>query len=158
VEYDDLSPPSAIAISFISVWVRFYNLPNMLRKEDRAMKLGAQVGQVIRVDMSFPNYIQFRVMLPLANSLLASTKVCIRGWDDIVVPIHYENIPFFCFIYGRIRHSNKECLDGEVGDGVFKYGVELRASPPKRQCEVRIQLWSTTAQFPNFKGDQHIRL
>jgi hypothetical protein len=34
-----------------------------------------------------------------------------------VVPIRYENVPFFCFICGRIGHLDKECSDGEVGEG-----------------------------------------
>jgi hypothetical protein len=55
-----------------------------------------------------------------------------------VVLIRYENVPLFCLIYGRIGHSDKDCPDGEVGDGVFKFDVELRASPPKRLCKVRI--------------------
>jgi hypothetical protein len=75
VEYDGFSPPSAITISSIGIWVRFYDLSDMLRKEDHARKLGARVGQVLRVDMSFPNYIRVRVMLPLTNALMTLTKV-----------------------------------------------------------------------------------
>jgi hypothetical protein len=75
-----------------------------------------------------------------------------------VVPIRYENVPFFCFICGRIGHLDKECSDGEVGEGEFKFGVELRASPPKRIREVRVQPKPMTAHFLNFEGAQRSKL
>jgi hypothetical protein len=158
VEYDGFSPPSAITINSIGIWVQFYNLPDVLRREDHVTKLGARVGQVLKVDMRFPNYVGARVMLPLANALLASMKVHIWGWGDIMVPIHYENVHFFCFIFGRIEHSDKECPDGEVEEVVLKFGVELKASPPKWMREVRIQQCPGAAWFLNFEGAQCARL
>jgi hypothetical protein len=138
VEYDGFSLPSAIVMSSIVIWTRFYDLLDVLRKEDHASKLGARLGQVIKVDMNYPNYICVRVMFSLANALDASTKVHIRGRGDIVVPVQYENVPFFYFICGRIRHSDKECPDGEIGAGEFKFGVERPEA----------------TQFLNFKGAQ----
>jgi hypothetical protein len=45
--------------------------------------------------------------------------------------IKYKNVPFFCFICGRIGHSDKECTEGGVGVGEVSFGVDLRASPQK---------------------------
>jgi hypothetical protein len=48
----------------------------------------------------------------------------------MVVLVWYENVPFFCFICGRIGHSDKECFEGEVGEGEFSYGVcNIPATP-----------------------------
>jgi hypothetical protein len=113
---------------------------------------------VIKVDMNYPNYTRVRVMFPLANALVTSTKVRIWGRGDIVVPIRYENVHFFCFICGRIGHSDKECPDGEIGATEFKYGVELRASPRNRIREVRVQNRSEATRFLNFEGAQHTKL
>jgi hypothetical protein len=152
VEYDGFSPPSAIVMSSIGMWAQFYDLPDIMRKEDHVFKLRVRLGQVIKVDLSYPNYIRIRVMFPLANALVVSTKVCIRGRGDIVVLVRYENAPFFCFICGRIGHLDKECPDGEIGAGEFKYGAELRASPPKRFHEVKVPIRSEAAWFLKFEG------
>jgi hypothetical protein len=74
------------------------------------------------------------------------------------VHVRYENVSFFCFICGRIEHSDNDCPDGEVGDSSFNFGVEIRASPPKRLCEVRVQTQPMAARFLNFEGDQKARL
>jgi hypothetical protein len=97
-------------------------------------------------------------MFPLANALVPEAKIHIKGKGDMKIPIRYENIPFFCFICGRMGHSDKECPDGEMGDGAFSYGVELRAAPPKRLREVKVQTRSVAARFLNFEGRQRVKL
>jgi hypothetical protein len=97
-------------------------------------------------------------MYPLANVMVASTKVCIRGRSDMEVVIKYKNVPFFCFICGRIGHSDKECTEGDVGVGEVSFGVELRASPPKILREVKAQARSMVAHFLNFEGSQRAKL
>jgi hypothetical protein len=39
----------------------------------------------MRTDLSYPNYVRVRIMLPLANALVASTNVRIRGRSDMEV-------------------------------------------------------------------------
>jgi hypothetical protein len=46
VAYDGLSPPWAIVINTIGLWVRFYDLPSVLRKEGYVQKLGERLGLV----------------------------------------------------------------------------------------------------------------
>jgi hypothetical protein len=64
----------------------------------------------------------------------------------------------FCFIYGRIGHSDKECPEGEVGVGDFRFGVELHASPPKRIREVMVQTRAVATHFLNFEGARRTKL
>jgi hypothetical protein len=98
---------------------------DVLRKDEYARKLDAHLGQVVKTDLSYPNYVRVRVMYPLANALVASIKDRIRGRCDMEVVIKYENVCFFCFICGRIGHSDKECPEGDVGVGEVSLGVEL---------------------------------
>jgi hypothetical protein len=75
VEYDGLSPPSSIVINSIGVWVRFYDLPDVLRKDEHARNLGERLGPVAKVDMGYPNYVRVQILFPLAKDLVPSTKV-----------------------------------------------------------------------------------
>jgi hypothetical protein len=154
VPYDWLSSPSSIVMNTICLWARFYDHSDVLRKEEHANHLGLRLGQVVRVDLSYPNYVRVRVMFPLASALVALTEVHIRGRSDMVVMIKYENILYFCFIYGRIGHSDRECPDGEVAAGEFGFGMEFHASPPKRMREVKVQTRLGAAHFLNFEGTQ----
>jgi hypothetical protein len=158
VSYDGFAPPSSIVISTIDVWARFYDLPAALRKIDYIQKLDAWLGEVQRVDLSYPNYARVRVLFSLANPSVPEAKVRIKGRGDMTVPIHYENVPFFYFICGRLRHSEKECLDGELGEGALNFGAELRASPPKRLHDIRVQTKLGAVHFLNFEGPQRVRL
>jgi hypothetical protein len=157
VSYDGFSPPSAIVMNTIGMWARFYDLPDVLRK-DYVQKLEAWLGQVQVVDMSFPNYVRVRVLSPPGKWSNSRSEDPTKRKGDMKVPICYENVTFFCFICGRIGHLDKDYPDGKVGDGAFNFGVELRASPPKRLREVRVQTQPMAARFLNFEGDQKARL
>jgi hypothetical protein len=87
VPYDWLSSPSSIVMNTICLWARFYDHSDVLRKEEHANHLGLRLGQVVRVDLSYPNYVRVRVMFPLASALVALTEVHIRGRSDMVVMI-----------------------------------------------------------------------
>jgi hypothetical protein len=41
VPYDRLSPPSSIVMNSIGLWVRFYDLLDVMRKDEHARKLGS---------------------------------------------------------------------------------------------------------------------
>jgi hypothetical protein len=59
----------------IGLWARFYDLLDVLRKDEYARKLGVPLGQVVRTDLSYPNYVRIRIMYPLANALVTSKKI-----------------------------------------------------------------------------------
>jgi hypothetical protein len=94
VSYDDLAPPSSIVINTIAMWARLYDLPPALRKDDYVQKLGTRLGKVQMIDLSFPNYVRFRVMYSLANALVPEMKIHIRGKGDMMVPVRHENVSF----------------------------------------------------------------
>jgi hypothetical protein len=158
VSYDGFSPPSAIVLSTIGLWVKFYDMPAVLRKEDYVQKLALWLGQARAINMSFPNYVRVHVLFPLATTLVLEVKIRFKGKGGMRILVCYENVSFFCFICGRIGHSDKECPDGEVGNGAFNYGVDLRASPPNHLREVRVQTRPVASQFLNFEGDQRAKL
>jgi hypothetical protein len=44
VPYDGFSPPSSVVMNTIGLWARFYDLPDVLSKDEYARKLGALLG------------------------------------------------------------------------------------------------------------------
>jgi hypothetical protein len=154
VPYDRFAPPSSVIINMIGIWERFYDLPVALGRIDCVQKLGTRLGEVQRVDLSYPNYVRVRVMFSLAKALVPEENVRIRGRGDMKVAIWYENVPLFCFIWSRVGHSDKECSDGQLGDDTLNFGVELRASPPKRLREIKVQTKPIIVRFLNFEGAQ----
>jgi hypothetical protein len=142
-----------VIINTIGLWERFYDLPVALRRIDCVQKLETRLGEVQWVDLSYPNYVRVRVMFSLAKALVPEANVRIRGRGDMKVAIWYENVPLFCFICSRVGH-----LDGEVGDDTLNFGVELRACPLKRLCEIKVQTKPIVVRFMNFEGAQRARL
>jgi hypothetical protein len=154
VPYDVVPPLSTVVINTVGLWVRLYDLPAALRKDDYVHMLGMRLGKVQKIDLGFSSYVRVRVLFPLANALIPEVKIRIKGKGDMKIPIRYENVPYFCFICGRMGHSDKECPNGELGEGTFNYGVELRASPPKHLREIKVKATPTAARFLNFEGSQ----
>jgi hypothetical protein len=58
VAVDEYVRSSEVDIEYINMWAHFYDLPKALMKEQFALKLGVSLGQVLRVDTSFPTYLR----------------------------------------------------------------------------------------------------
>jgi hypothetical protein len=69
VSYDGLSPPSVIVMNTIGLWVYFYDLLVALRKANYVQKLGARVGQVQAINMSFFELCQGSCYVPSGKCL-----------------------------------------------------------------------------------------
>jgi hypothetical protein len=142
VHYDGMVRPSEIKIEVIGVWVRFYDLPPAMMKENHARQLGERVGRFIKMDARFPGYLRVRVDFPLSKPLVQTLQVKIKGRGPMLNTLRYENVPHFYFSCGRLGHTAFNCNEGDAEDGSVKFGEELRASPPRRVREITIR--STT--------------
>jgi hypothetical protein len=159
VTVDEFDRPSEVAMDSINMWVRFYDLPKVMMKEQVARKLGELLGCVLRVDTSFPTYLRARVVFPLVKQLAPKIKMKIKGRGDMPVIVRYENVPHFCFGCGRIVNADRDCHDVVVDEDCLSFGVELRASPPKRAKQVLMHgVPPSAARVLNFVGDQRTRV
>jgi hypothetical protein len=64
VQYDGLRRPSEISIENILPWVRLYDLPCAMMKEDFTRKLAGQLGHYVIMDTTYPDYMSIRVEYP----------------------------------------------------------------------------------------------
>jgi hypothetical protein len=97
VHYDGLTRPSEVCIESLALWVRFYDLPPAMMKEDFARQLGGQLGKFISMDTRYPGYMCIRLNYPLKKALVPEMKVKIKGRGAMVITLRYENVPHFCF-------------------------------------------------------------
>jgi hypothetical protein len=159
VVVDEFIWPSEVAMESINMWVRFYGLPKVMMKEQAAKKLSESLGCVLRVDTTFLMYLRARIVFPLAKPLVHEIKMKIKGHGDMPVIVKYENMPHFCFVCGWHGHADRDCLDVRVREDCLRFGIELRASPPKRTKQVLMHGEApSTARVLNFVGDQRTRV
>jgi hypothetical protein len=113
VHYDGLTRPSEVRIDSISLWVRLYDLPPVMMKENFATQLGGQIGKFIRMDVRYPGDMSVQINFPLAKVLIPELKVMIKGNGLMKIDVKCQNIPHFCFTCGRLDHATQNCDDGE---------------------------------------------
>jgi hypothetical protein len=98
VAVDEYVRPLEVDKESINMWVHFYDLPKALMKEQFARKLGVSLGQVLRVDTSFPTYLRVRVQFLLSKALVPEIRMKVKGKGDLPVIVRYENVTHFCFV------------------------------------------------------------
>ncbi|CAN6299744.1 unnamed protein product [Urochloa humidicola] len=147
VPYDGLQRPSEVVIDAVNVWLRFYDVPAMLRKSAFSAVLARKVSPRV-IDGGGPvrdkNFLRARVALPLEEPLKPTVEAKVKDSGMMSFEVGYENVPFFFFICGRMGHSKRECPEeeedsdeeeAEVVDGAArkrKLGEWMRKSPLKR--------------------------
>ncbi|CAO2141996.1 unnamed protein product [Urochloa humidicola] len=112
VSYDGLQRPSEVVIDAVNVWVRFYDVPLRLRKPLFSAVLAKKVSPRV-LDGGGPvrnkNFLRAWVALPLDEPLKPEVEATIKDTGLMKFEVGYENVPFFCFICGRMGHSKREC-------------------------------------------------
>ncbi|KAJ4833440.1 hypothetical protein Tsubulata_031549 [Turnera subulata] len=76
------------------------------------------------------SFIRVHVMLDLHAPLRKQLMVSAEEGEAFTVYFKYENLPSFCFLYGRLGHTMKDCgynSDEEIGvETQARFGDELR--------------------------------
>jgi hypothetical protein len=102
VHYDGLAHPFEVCIEVVGLWVRFYDLPPAMMKEVYAKQLGGQLGNFVKMDARYPGYLHVRVGYSLTKPLVPCLRAKVKGPYLMAITLRYENVPHFCFTYGRL--------------------------------------------------------
>ena len=134
--------PKEVDLKWSPFWVQISNLPLKSRTSETGMEIGSKIGKVLDVDVpekgvQWGRYLRVRIHMDVTKKLIRAKKVCIENDKPRWVFFQYERLTNFCYMCGRIRHSERECSEkGETNGGVekekYQYGAWLRAEPMKR--------------------------
>lgn len=103
------------------------------------------------------NYKRVKVEFQLANAIIPVIRMKVKDHGVMKFEVRYENIPHFCFVCGRIGHTERECLEEAGSEGGVRFGTALRCSPQKRDAGKLITIpegGSVAKRGLNFSGQQ----
>ncbi|KAL8508230.1 hypothetical protein ACS0TY_018716 [Phlomoides rotata] len=132
--------PMKVPLSAIPFWVHVFDLPLGYTTETVGRLLDNFVGKFIGYDKSncvavWRPYIRIRVEVDVNQPLKRWVKVRQPNGESFTVTFKYERLNSFCFICGRLRHTNRFCEElfkfTDESEVKREWGLWLKA-PDKR--------------------------
>ncbi|CAN6284607.1 unnamed protein product [Urochloa humidicola] len=149
-EYDENLKPSDVSFARMELWVHILNLPFGWMNVKRATRAAELIGEVAKIDSGADGklsgaYARVRVAVevdkPLRRGVLLKTD---RSKPPEWYEIQYEKLPFYCYSYGLMGHTDLGCPNPAPrnANGKLPYDVKLRAPEDRRR---RLQSFGAAA-------------
>ncbi|XP_058765191.1 uncharacterized protein At4g02000-like [Vicia villosa] len=124
-----------ISLSHVEFWVQVHNLPAGMMLEKVGRTLANFIGSFVEYDKNnntsfWRQYMRIRVRIDVRQPLKKSTRVKNRGGDWCIVNFKYEKLSLFCFVCGRLGHSEQRCevrFAMSEDDGMREWSNDIRA-------------------------------
>jgi hypothetical protein len=113
--YDEKLSASEIVFDRMEIWVRILNLPLGWMNQQCGKCAMGLIGHVVKMDVDGDGkacgaFLQGRVAVEIEKPLHRGVLLRMsRSEEPRWFEIHYERLPYFCFGYGVIGHSEVEC-------------------------------------------------
>ncbi|KAL8465990.1 hypothetical protein ACS0TY_035197 [Phlomoides rotata] len=106
--------PHPVPLIILSFWVQVYDLPIGSFTEGVGRSLGNFLGKFLEYDATnhgaaWKKFMRIRVELDVRNPLKRFKKLRLSNGVTSVVTFKYERLNIFCFIFGRLGHSESYC-------------------------------------------------
>jgi hypothetical protein len=100
--------------------------------------IGDIIGKTIEVDaeegeLAIGLFLRIKVHIDVRKPLMCGVSVEINEGDKIWCPLQYEFLPNFCYICGRLGHTDKICDAGGWRVKKKPFSSELRVIPSRRR-------------------------
>ncbi|XP_050220766.1 uncharacterized protein LOC126671095 [Mercurialis annua] len=142
-------------------WVQVKGLPPNQVNEENARRIATLFNRFVELDMDHRAplwrhyFLRIRIELDNSSPLLAgfhnTTDATKREW----IRFRFEKLPDICFFCGKMGHTRSFCetriTEEEAGifyAGKYRYGLFMRANPPRRAREMIATLDSLTSIQP----------
>ncbi|TXG72983.1 hypothetical protein EZV62_001562 [Acer yangbiense] len=119
-------------INIAEFLVQISNIPILCMTREIGRVLGGIIGEVREVDAGpsrdcLGKFLRVRVAIEIDKPLSRFLRVdVLSDSEETVMPIQYERLPNFCFRFGLLGHTARECPDigkeGPLKGIVFSYG------------------------------------
>ncbi|KAK5836396.1 hypothetical protein PVK06_012183 [Gossypium arboreum] len=118
-------------------WIQVHDLPMGLMSKMMAKQFGDFLGQILEYDTKsiskgYQSYMRIRVRIDVKNTLKRRKKIVLGNKRCIYVRFQYERLSMFCFLCGRLGHSERifsvRIVHGKK-DLVFEWDFSMKAIP-----------------------------
>lgn len=124
-----------VSLCTLAFWVQIYDVPIGYFSEKVGIMLGNFIGRFLEYDASnrgasWKPYMQIRVEVDVNKPLKRRKSIKMKECSSATVSFKYEHLRSFCFICGRLDHTESRCerlYDNGSGAIEKGWGPELKA-------------------------------
>ncbi|CAN1786969.1 Uncharacterized protein At4g02000 [Linum perenne] len=134
--------PESVELCYADFWIQVRDLPAGLYSMTVGRALGDYIGKFLEYDPNSlyggpDSYMRIRVRVDVRQSLKREKRVRKAGGETTVCKFQYERLPDFCYICGKMGHTDRFC--------------EVLFRVPENQI---VRLWDKTLRAPTRRDKQ----
>ncbi|WOH11482.1 hypothetical protein DCAR_0830969 [Daucus carota subsp. sativus] len=134
-QLEPMEDANVVPLNKMEIWVQVHDIPTGMLSDKVLQTIGNQVGTFIKVDAGntsgmWRQYVRIRVSLDIDKPLKRRMKIKRENGTFSWINFKYERLSTFCFVCGRIGHSDRDCeivYASPTKTIERAYGVWLRA-------------------------------
>lgn len=127
--------PLRVPLDWLPFWIQIHDLPAGYITENIGKQLGNFIGRFLEYDASnstttWRQYMRIRVAIDVSKPLKRGKRIKKPDGTSFVTCFKYERLHIFCFLCGRVGHSERFCDDlfsTDTTNMVREWGVWLKA-------------------------------
>lgn len=152
--------PTRVELNRLAFWVQVHDLPAGYITEGIGKQLGAFIGEFLEYDATnsssiWRQYMRIRVAIDVSKPLKRGRRIKKTDGTSFMVSFKYERLHIFCFVCGRVGHSERFCEDlfsSDPSNIKREWGVWLKADD-RRGGPLTGDRWLRTGVESNRESD-----